>query len=211
MSRESKILTAVVAVAVAGLIALFMWGNRGTPSGSAVPNAQKLVQASSHKTGNGSVTVVEFGDYQCPACEAAYPTTKQMLTDYAGKITFVFRNYPLSQHKNAKVAAEAAEAAAAQGKFWEMHDKLYDVQNAWANLPDPTDTFASYAAELGLNAAKLKSDIQSNAYDSVIQADQNDGNDVSVQGTPTFFVNGVMAADYNYATLKTLIDAQLAK
>lgn len=206
-------MTAVVAVFAGLLIAVFMIGNKGgTPtSGTAVPNADKLVQTDSHKTGSGAVTVVEFGDYQCPACGQAHPTTKQILSDYAGKITFVFRNYPLPQHKNAEAAAEAAEAAAAQGKFWEMHDKLYETQSQWENLGDPSDTFAGYAAGLGLDGSKIKAAITGKTYSDRIKADTADGNDVSVSGTPTFYVNGIMAADYSYATLKSLIDKELAQ
>jgi protein-disulfide isomerase len=213
MSKESKIMTALVAVFAGVLIAIFMLGNNNNPSNSdaAVPNADKLIRSDSHSTDTGAVKVVEFGDYQCPACENAYPITKQLMSEYQGRITFVFRNYPLVQvHKNAQEAAEAAEAASDQGKFWEMHDKLYDKQNEWASLADPTDKFVSYATELGLDAAKFKDAVVNKKFADRIAADVSDGNDVSIQGTPTFFIDGVRASGYDHDTLKGLIDKALA-
>src|SRR4051794_37083621 len=120
MSREAKILTGILLVVVALMVGIFALTNGGEVAQTPAVDSSKLVAADSHKTGTGNVTVVEFGDYQCPACGAAYPTTKKLLDEYNGKITFVFRNYPLTMHANAPEAAEAAEAAAAQGKFWEM-------------------------------------------------------------------------------------------
>ncbi len=212
MSKESKIMTALVAVFAGVLIAIFMLGNKA-PSNttSAIPNADKLIRSDSHVLDTGAVKVVEFGDYQCPACENAYPITKQLMSEYQGRITFVFRNYPLVQvHKNAQEAAEAAEAASDQGKFWEMHDKLYDTQNEWANLGDPTDKFVSYAATLGLDTAKFKDAVVNKKFADRIAVDVSDGNDVSIQGTPTFFIDGVRATSYDHDTLKGLIDKALA-
>ena len=213
MTRESKILIGVTVVVVGVMVGLFVAANRKSAAPSPVSNTAAVARASSHRLGSGSVQVVEFGDYQCPACEAAYPDTKRIISDYQGKITFIFRNYPLPMHPNAPMAAEAAEAAAAQGKFWEMHDKLYDTQNAWADLPNPLDTFVTYAGQLGLDTAKFKSDVQNKAYQSIISADQADGNALKLAGTPTFFVNNNMVnvqTSY-YGDIKTAIDAALKK
>lgn len=210
MSKETKVMIGILVLVVAGLIGLFAVFNRsnsGSSGGKA--DSSTLVRDSSHKLGSGKVTVVEFGDYQCPACEAAYPTTKKLQSQYDGKITFVFRNYPLQQHQYAKIAAEAAEAAGAQGKFWEMHDKLYDVQSEWVSSANPLDKFTVYAKELGLDVDKFKAAVQANQFNDVIQADTNDGNTVQVPGTPTFFINGQPTSDFQEATLKAAIDNAL--
>lgn len=211
MSKETKILVAITAAVVGGMIALFVLANRNAAAPKAVGNAQDIERSTSHKLGSGSVQVVEFGDYQCPACEAAYPDTKRIINDYQGKITFVFRNFPLPMHPNAPIAAEAAEAAATQGKFWEMHNKLYDTQNVWAGLPSPLDTFVGYASQLGLDTAKFKADVQNNANAKVIAQDQADGTALQLQGTPTFFVGGKQVTITNsyYNNIKSAIDAAL--
>jgi protein-disulfide isomerase len=210
MSRETKVLLGIVAAVVVLMVGIFAIANKPS-SPSSTSSSGQLLRDSSHKTGDGKVTVIEFGDYQCPACGQAYPDTKRIISEYQGKITFVFRNFPLPQHPNAKPSAEAAEAAAAQGKFWEMHDKLYENQNQWVDLPDPTDTFADYAGELGLDANKIKDAIKNNQYANVIGQDQSDGNGLNIQGTPTFFVNGKQVNGIDYKTLKTAIDQAIGQ
>lgn len=215
MSRESKILTAVLVVVVGGLIGLFALANKSTsPGPTPTGDKTKIVRDTSHKTGSGPVQVVEFGDFQCPVCGAAYPITKQIQMDFSGKITFYFRNFPLTQiHQNAMLGAEAAEAAGAQGKYWEMHDKLYENQKDWSELGASAaeDKLVGYAQDLGLDTNKFKSDIDSQKYNSVIQQDMADGNALNIQGTPTIYVNGVQTADYQYATLRDAINTALKK
>lgn len=137
------------------------------------------------------VVLVEFGDYQCPACATYNPLVKKLLTDFNGKINVVFRNYPLSQHANAPISSNAAEAAGLQGKFWQMHDKLYDNQGQWATSSDAKSIFAGYAKELGLNVNQFNSDIDSQKVKDRVSRDQVDGNLVKLNATPTFYVNGV--------------------
>jgi len=220
MSQETKILVGVGVVTLlifVGGIFFFSKSSKSSPQeGNVDANSPLLVKSDSHQIASSSanlkVTVVEFGDYQCPACEAAYPITKQMLADYQGKINFVFRNFPLPMHPNAPEAAEAAEAAAVQGKFWEMHDKLYDTQNEWADLSNPTDKFVSYAGDIGLNVDQFKADITSNKYADIIKADQSDGNSLGISATPTFFINGQRIVGVpTYNTLKKAIDSDLSQ
>jgi protein-disulfide isomerase len=207
MSREAKILTAILVVVVGGMIALFVAaGGTDTSSPGSKADTSKLVHQDSHKRDNGSVTIVEFGDYQCPACGAAEPNLEKIQQDYKGKINFVFRNYPLPMHQNAVPAALAAEAAAAQGKFWEMHDKLYATQNEWSSSTSPIDFFTKYAQDLGLDADKLKQDVTNKTYQNRIDADKSDGNAVNIQATPTIFVNGEKASGYDYNSLKDLVE-----
>lgn len=225
MNQEAKILAliGVVTVVIVG-VALFLL-MKSNPS-SSVPDVvtdTKLLENTKRyeiATPSASVTVVEFGDYQCPACGAAYPETKQMLQDYSGKINFLFRNFPLPQHPYAQLGAEAAEAAGNQGKFWQMHDMLYENQTTWGNLEPgkaiPQDqvvsTFLGYAQSLGLDVNKFKTDLQNNQYQDLINKDIADGNSLGINSTPTFFVNGqrVVGAP-SYDELKSIINSKLPK
>lgn len=212
MSRESKILTAVLIVVIGGMIALFAYANRDTSSGpKPVGDKTKITRDNSHKTGSGPVELVEFGDYQCPACGAAFPNVNQLLAEYDGKITFYFRNFPLIQvHKNAMVAANAAEAAADQGKFWEYHHKLYETQKDWSELTDPVDKFVEYAKGLGLDTGKFKDAVVNEQFKNIIEQDMADGNALNINATPTFFLNGQqVTGGYTYENLKKNVDAAL--
>ncbi len=210
---KGLLITGVITIVIlfGGVILLSKGG--GNPSQPVTVNQNIIVKSDSHQTKPGAkVTVVEFGDYQCPACGQAYPTVKQVKKDYGDKINFVFRNYPLSQHKFALIAAEAAEAANAQGKFWEMHDLLFENQTTWSIKDKPLDFFVGYAKDLGLDTNKFKKDVEDNKYATLIQGDINDGNSVAINATPTFFVNGqVLPGLPSYQDFKTLIDQDLAK
>lgn len=147
---------------------------------------------SNHAQGdNKKVVLVEYGDYQCPACGQFYPIVKQLQAKYANDITFRFANFPLVQiHKNAMVGARAAEAAALQGKFWEMHDLLYENQNTWSASSDPNPYFVQYASSLGLDITKFKQDMASQAVLNTINADTSEAQAAGATGTPTFVLNG---------------------
>ncbi len=211
MSKEAKILTAVLVVVVGAMITLFVIANQSAPA--PVGDKTKIIRDNSHKEGTGAVQLVEFGDYQCPACGAAYPNVKQLLANYSGKITFYFRNFPLTSiHQNALDGAEAAEAAGDQGKYWQMHDKLYESQKDWSELSDPTDTLVGYAKGLGLDTTKFKQALTSKQFQSVIDQDLADGNALSIQGTPTFYFNGVQYTGAStYEALSAQADSLLKK
>lgn len=197
MSTELKILAAIgvgTMVIILGGVALFgkTTGARSTLSANVAPNNMpKLVRDDSHKiaTESAKLTLVEFGDYQCPACGAAHPIVKKFIEENKEKVTLVFRNYPLSSHPNGGIAAEAAEAAAAQNKFWEMHDMLYENQPTWADKKDPLPIFIEYATKLGLDVEKFRQDVSTNAYGNYINRDRQDGDDLGIRATPTFFMN----------------------
>jgi len=132
------------------------------------------------------IMLVEYGDYQCPYCGAAYPVVKAIQKRLGNRLCFAFRNFPLANaHPFAEHAAEAAEAAAAQGKFWEMHDMLFENQEA---LED--DALAEYAATLGLDADRLIQEVINGAHQSRVREDFRSGARSGVNGTPTFFING---------------------
>jgi protein-disulfide isomerase len=207
MSKEAKILIGILVVVVGSMIALFISaGGPETSTGNPVDDT-KLIRSDSHTTGSGAVKVVEFGDFQCPACGAVFPELQRIKQEFASDITFAFRNFPLPQHANAQIAAEAAEAAGAQDKFWEMHDELYEHQTEWESLANPLDKFVDYAREIGVaDIDRFKREITANTYSDGITADTNDGNSVGVSSTPTIFVNGIKAANGSYNTIKKMIE-----
>ncbi|MBA3758240.1 thioredoxin domain-containing protein [Candidatus Saccharibacteria bacterium] len=150
------------------------------------------VQASTsnHTQGNGPVKLVEYGDFQCPFCGTFYPVLKQVKEKYGDKITFQFRNFPIaSSHPNAVAAHRAAEAADKQGKFFEMHDLLYESQTNWSSSTNAAGIFEGYAKQLGLNVEQFKTDAASSVVNDIIQADISAGKDLRVSGTPTFFLD----------------------
>ncbi len=136
--------------------------------------------------GNAAVTLVEYGDYECSYCGQAYSIVKKVQEKMGDKLQFVFRNFPLTQvHPHAEKAAEASEIAAAQGKFWEMHDVLYENQNSLdeASLKD-------YAEQIGLDADEFAADLDGGKYEEKVRADFMGGVENAVNGTPSFFING---------------------
>jgi protein-disulfide isomerase len=147
------------------------------------------VGANDHVQGpaKAPVTIVEYGDYECPYCGQAYPITKALQERLGDQLRFVFRNFPLAEaHPHAEHAAEAAEAAAAQGKFWEMHDLLYENQDA---LED--EDLARYAQTLNLDVPRFVKDMEEHRYADRVREDFRSGARSGVNGTPTFFINGV--------------------
>jgi protein-disulfide isomerase len=157
---------------------------------------------------NAPITLVIFSDFQCPYCSRIEPTLKQVEQAFSGKVLFAWKNYPLPFHPNAMPAAEAAMAAGEQGKFWEMHDKLFADQQ---HLDQ--QTFEKYASELGLNMGKFKSALESHKFQKTIQDDVTYGNGISGPiGTPTMFVNGrKIPGAYPFDSFKQVIEEELAK
>jgi protein-disulfide isomerase len=139
------------------------------------------------------VVLEEYGDYQCPPCGMLHPVLKQIEHEYGDQLRVVFRHYPLTKiHKHAMLAAQAAEAARNQGKFSQMHDRLYGTQNAWKDLADGRPTFIGYARELGLNVERFSRDMDSPEVQQRIASDMQRGSGVGVSGTPTVFIEGQM-------------------
>ncbi len=142
---------------------------------------------------DSKVMLVEYGDYQCPGCGAAYPTLKALSEKYQNQIAFVFRNFPLTTiHPNARAAAATAEAAGLQGKFWEMHNKLYETQSDWQSLSgnERSNFFAGYATGFGLNVDTFKADLSGANVNQKISFDQAVGKKAKVNATPTIYLNG---------------------
>jgi len=160
------------------------------------------------------VVIEEFGDYQCPPCGMMHPVLQKILDDYGDRVRLVFRHFPLQQrHKNAFAAARATEAAGMQGKFWEMHDLVYDNQNAWAESTEPRPIFTDYARRIGIDAEKFRADLDGKATAGRVMADFERGTALGVGGTPTIFINGrELPADktLNEPKLRAEIDSALA-
>jgi protein-disulfide isomerase len=147
------------------------------------------VTESDHRAGpdDAPVTLVEYGDYECPYCGQAYPIVKEVQRAMGRRLRFVFRNFPLAQlHPHAERAAESAEAAAAQNKFWEMHDSLFEGQRALE-----TNDLVARAKVLGIDAARFNEELLAGVYAERVRHDFHTGMRSGVNGTPTFFINGV--------------------
>lgn len=187
----SKQFWGLVAVIITVLVGVAVFNNSKKPTVvSGVPSNHILGKADS------KVKFVEYGDYQCPYCQQYFATVNQVKEKYKDRVSFQYRNFPLTSiHKNAFAAARAAEAADKQGKFWEMHDILYannDPTGAsgWVASDKPFDFFSGYAKQLGLDAAKFKTDYASESVNNIINADMAAGTKLNVEGTPSFFING---------------------
>ncbi len=141
----------------------------------------------SEGAGDARLVLLEYGDYQCPYCGAAYPVVKRIQKELGGALRFVFRNFPITNaHPQAEWAAETAEAAGAQGKFWQMHDFLYEHQS----LLGTEAPFAEYEVQVGLDVARVDGEVARRAHSTRIEEDFMSGVRSGVNGTPTFFIDG---------------------
>jgi len=161
---------------------------------------------------SAAVTLEEFGDYQCPSCGVFNPVVKKMKETYGDRLRVVFRHLPLqSIHKNAAMAARAAEAAGLQGRFWEMHDMLYDNQKEWSDLPDPRPKFAEYAQRAGVSdVERFRTDLEGQSVGARIVADVRRANSLGVNATPSVFVNGVPVRGLSESDMRREIETALA-
>lgn len=158
------------------------------------------------------VTIEEFGDFQCPPCGNLSPILGKIEHEFGARLRVVFRQYPLSVHPHATLAARAAEAAGLQGRFWEMHDALYRTQNAWSTATDARSAFLEYAGTLGLDRARFEKDLESDQVIARVEADQARANSLGVSRTPTLFLNNNLLPQMsvNEQGLRAAIDAALA-
>jgi protein-disulfide isomerase len=185
---------------VLGLLGWWMVSaSKNLPSPVAAGTLSAPVNDADHSVGptDAKVTLVEYSDFQCPACAAYAPIVTKALAEpeLKGKVRFVYRFFPLiTIHPNARLSSQAAEAAGLQGKFWEMHDLLFAKQTEWAELSNTgaKNKFADYAAQLGLDKARFLSDIDGSTVKDRVQRDMDSGNASNIQGTPTFYVNGTV-------------------
>jgi protein-disulfide isomerase len=156
---------------------------------------------------NAPITIVEFSDFQCPYCGREVPVVERVMKEYDGKVRLVFRNFPLNFHPNAQKAAEAGACAADQGKFWEMHDKMFGNQQKLA-----IDDLKGFAKEVGLDAKKFDQCLDSGEKKALVEADSKAGEEAGVSGTPAFFVNGIFInGAVPYEQFKDTVERELNK
>jgi protein-disulfide isomerase len=194
-SKTAPILMIVAGVLVAGSVAIYM--SREGSSETGVTDASGTVGQATHVRGaaDAKITLVEYGDYQCPTCGRYHPITQELLNRYPGKIKLEYHHFPLVQiHSNAMMASLAAEAAADQGKFWEMHDLLFEYQRLWGDLqqpnPNPEAIFLQFAMQIGLDPNKFMQSLRSPATTERVLADVRQGSPLVTKGTPTFILDG---------------------
>ncbi len=177
--------------------------------------AAKAPAPDEHSRGNPDAPVVleEFGDYQCPPCAGVAFALPRIEHDYGPKLRVVFRHLPLPNHKHAMEAARFAEAAALQGKFWDMHELIYKNKDVWNKADEITDQFIEYASSLGLDLDRLRADIVSDGVRERIEKDQQRAAARGVTATPTIFINGqlVPPPSLSEGGLRLAIDAALSE
>ena len=157
---------------------------------------------------DAKVTLVEYSDFQCPACRTREPLIKSLLGEFGNHMRFVYRHFPLrANHKNAQITAQASEAAGLQGKFWEMHGMIFENQQIWAeqDTNQTEETLIGYAEKLGLDMEKFKDDLTSGAVKDAINNDYDSGDDAGVNATPTFYLNNKKINPVNNDDFRTLI------
>ncbi len=215
MSKQIKLSVVVIAAFVLVLAGLLTIANLTSDDAqTATADESLLVREDSHilgQPGDSGVEFVEFLDFECEGCRAAYPAVEQLREEYEGRVTFVARYFPLSGHFNAERAARAVEAAAQQGKFEQMYQVMFETQTEWGEQQEPLDDlFRSYAEDLDLDMAQYDADYADPATAERIQKDQADGEALGVSGTPTFFVDGELLQPRSYEDLTDALDAALA-
>lgn len=155
------------------------------------------------------VTITEYSDFQCPSCASANPMINQLLEEYKGKVKLVYRHFPLSQHKNAKIAGQAGYAAWKMDKFSEMKDLLFEKQTEWEALADPSGVFESYAASLGLNAEEFKTIMNSDEAKNSINAGEKEALGLGLSSTPSFFIGNRLVGNAGIDDFRALIEEEL--
>jgi protein-disulfide isomerase len=207
-TMEGKFVAGVI-VAVVLLFAYYFYSMSQKDDGKV---ESITIKTTDHIRGaqDAKLTLVEFGDYQCPACGVYEPLVRQVMKDNKTILKVVFKQFPLMQiHQNALLAAKASEAAGLQGKFWEMHEMLYDKQEEWSKGINAHDIIMGYAGTIGLDKVKFEKDINNKALEDKILAELKEGLSLGVQGTPTFFLNGkkienpTSLEDFNKLILET--------
>ncbi|MEN9529650.1 MAG: hypothetical protein RI932_1523 [Pseudomonadota bacterium] len=224
MKKELKILIGILVIFIVGFaVAAQLYKSVNTLTSTPASSAgslgnisalsavdERLVRPDSPTLGpeNAAVTLVEFLDPECESCRAFFPVVKRILTEYDGRIRLVVRYMPF--HSNSVLAAQATEAAGAQGKYWEMQELLFAKQGEWGHNSEPQrELMIKYAKELGLDVEKFQASLSNMLVFTKLERDRQDGVALGVNGTPTFFVNGQRLENLSYDALKEAIDSIL--
>ncbi len=179
-----KIFAVLAVVAIGGSIVFANYVSQQANEGV-------VIQQNIKGNPEAAVTLTEYSDFQCPACASFYPVIVELLEQYGDQIAFEYKHFPLiSIHPFAVPAAKAAEAAGQQGKFFEMHDKLFENQSIWSNSANPTGFFVTYAEEIGLDVELFRRHMRASLIEDKVNAEFNEARELGLTGTPSFFLNG---------------------
>jgi protein-disulfide isomerase len=197
--------TGATLVLILGALALFVFTGSPPADTATVP----LEYATDITSGpaDARVVVVEYADFQCEACAHYAPMLASLRTDYKDTVRFVFRFFPLNYHAFGMVSAQAAYAASLQGKFWQMHDLLYENQQEWSESADPVPHFEAYANSLGLDVATFRQDMNAQGTRDLIASVKSQGSQDGVHRTPFFAINGTAIVPSSLSDFKSRIDA----
>ena len=215
--KDLGIWAGVIAILIAGSVGLVtLVNNSPSPSAPAqITNLSPVTKDDFVKGASDSakVTLIEYADFQCPACASYFPWVKMLSLEFNKDLRVVYRFFPLVNiHKNAMMAAQTAYATGKQNKFWEMHDKLFENQNHWANLSDPKETFLGFAKDLGLDLAKFKTDATSPSTENFIKEAEKSAKALGVNSTPTFILNGARIQNpTGYDVFRKIIQDEINK
>lgn len=197
MNGNLKLLLATIVGTLLLIIGVSIMFSRMTVPEAApivIPDASLLLEGATNVKGateSAKVAIVEFSDFQCPACKAAEPLVSQIVANNPETVQVFYRHFPLiNTHRNAFDAAKTAEAAAAQGKFWEMHDALFAAQSQWGNAGSARENFAQMASDLGLDRDQFLAVFDAQETEDKVMTDLRLAENLNLSGTPTFFVNG---------------------
>lgn len=216
MTNETKVLGIIFGVTIVVLVGAVLLLSKPLDSVTS-PFSSEKVQSIDYSTGqkigseSAKVKLVEYSDFQCPACQAAQPFVKEVVKNYGSEILFVYKHFPLppTTHPFSYPAATVAEEAASQGKFWPMHDKLFETQQAWSAEKDPTEFFAKLAQDIGVNPEKVRSALKDNSYKSQIDKQLSEGFSLGVNSTPTFFLNGKKLNLADFSQLNSIVENEI--
>lgn len=212
MNKKPIIVISIVTVAVfvLGLFYLLKLESKNSSVVTAYPVDK--ISDSDFVKGNkeAKVILIEYSDFQCPACKYYQPIVKKLGEDFSDKLVISYRHFPLSQHLNSRVSAYAAEAAGKQSEFWGMHDKIFETQDEWALSSEPKELFTEYAKSLGLDEEKFKSDMDLFEIKDKVEEQLKSGEKYYVTSTPSFFLNGrKIKVPPDYEGFKKLIEDKL--
>lgn len=216
MKTETKILGAILIGTLVLLVGGVLLLSRGSSSPVGIEGASVLQidYSKGQKIGSDSakVKLVEFSDFQCPACAAAEPVIRNIRRSYP-EVQFIYRHFPLPQHPFGRVASVYAEAVGEQGKFWEMHEKLFETQSEWSALSEQeaAEFFLKIAKDLGLDENKIKEQANAATIQARIDSDLAEGRKLGVNSTPTFFLNGRKVNLQKFEDLSTAVANELKK
>ena len=218
MRVQTKVSLAIALAMVIGIVSFLALSgdDEGGPVVASTPEqTSALVRDDSHVLGEdaaGDVTFVEFLDFECEACRAAFPVVEDMRKQYAGDVTFGMRYFPLPSHFNSERAARTVEAAARQGRLEDMYTMMFETQASWGESREPADDlFRTYAEDLGLDMAQFDADYADPEVAARVQRDVDDGIELGVEGTPTFFINGEPFLPETVGDFNEVLDAALAE